>query len=57
MGFYAGSEAVTLNAWDTPPGLSHSSHGSHGSHTTHSAHDTVSNKPEYKTVVMIERVD
>jgi len=35
----------------------HSSHGSHGSHNAHSPHDTVSNKPEYKTIVMIERVD
>ena len=35
----------------------HSSHGSHGAHSAHTAHDTVSNKPKYKTVVMIERVD
>ena len=35
----------------------HSSHGSHGAHSAHSAHDTVSNKPEYKTVVIIERVN
>jgi len=35
----------------------HSSHGSHSAHSAHSAHDTVSNKPEYKTVVIIERVD
>jgi len=37
--------------------VSHDAHSSHGSHRAHSAHDTVSNKPKYKTVVIIERVD
>ena len=60
QGNYPGSQPFTLNAWDDPPDLSHSSHGSHGAHSAHSAHsahDTVSNKPKYRTVVMIERVD
>ena len=60
-GFYPGSAPLSRYAWwDDPPDLSHSSHGSHsvhGSHGAHSAHDTVSNKPEYKTVVLIQRVD
>jgi len=60
QGNYPGSQPFTLNAWDDPPDLSHSSHGSHGAHSAHSAHsahDTVSHKPEYKTVVVIERVN
>ena len=60
QGNYPGSQPFTLNAWDDPPDLSHSSHGSHGAHSAHSAHsahDTVSNKPNYRTVVIIERVD
>ena len=60
QGFYPGSEAASMAAWDTPPDLSHSAHsthGAHGAHSAHSAHDTVSNKPEYKTVVMIKRIN
>ena len=59
-GNYPGDQPSTYYAWGEVPDLSHdahSSHGSHSAHSAHSAHDTVSHKPRYKTVVIIERVD
>ncbi|NQV26998.1 MAG: hypothetical protein HQ518_21825, partial [Rhodopirellula sp.] len=49
---YPGFDRIVSTTHDA-----HSSHGSHSAHSAHSAHDTVGHKPEYKTVVMIERVD
>lgn len=54
---YGGRLVQPLEPGGYPYVLPPLAHDAHSAHSAHSANDTVSNKPKYKTVVIIERVD